>query len=671
MRFTKHIQKRSLKNNQEQISDENIDYNLLSRLILDLENAASHNELGYFWRKAKLLKNDAKSNGQGFKELLALASASQAYRKVIGKLTQSYEKTEKDQTDIVDKPTLSTANLYEKSKPFFREIWSLLAGSAVFGGFLIENPENGLWAAFGGIIAAILTSMTLNITYTRTRNRTIKKEFTFIMDTSLHTLNREIPTLISRLKEAGFFPVFIIDELDKFLDKKEHLDQFVKLNANLKHLIADRTFFCFLTDRNYFDHLTFEFKNEAYPIAYTLFSRRLFITYGPNDLHFYLWRLFVDDGKKEAFTSKIHCYIYWCLYKSRFHIGDLKKEFFRNIKKSSAQINNEFSIIIPSDIDARINAQGLERPVLSFYTIQIIFQLAIEYLLTHSGSKVKERIEQEPHFAQLIYDTLYYPSRKWESGVRELDISRDALEVYLIQRMIPIEKATNEPGATQLPESEETNVGDEFANSSNGLLNNLDFDFLYNQMTLLVSFFEDIDKLRSYLQVNPPDYIPQPMIWQEIIDLIPARSKPLLTLQEQTKYEWNYDFYGRELPAKLTEDEEEQMFDYKNYIYDFNSLLTRWTASHYELFNRELFEKRRREDQNPIDLGDRDRMKIQQFLYSKDIENQDYLLEENIIQRLQAVENYENTRVLYDPNRSGLYYSQKICPIYNRGNKFI
>ena len=54
------------------------------------------------------------------------------------------------------------------------------------------------------------------------------------------------------MKDAGFAPIFVLDELDKARDASAALDKFLTLT---KHIVTDQAAFLFLTNRDYYERL--------------------------------------------------------------------------------------------------------------------------------------------------------------------------------------------------------------------------------------------------------------------------------------------------------------------------------------------------------------------------------------------------------------------------------
>jgi hypothetical protein len=77
------------------------------------------------------------------------------------------------------------------------------------------------------------------------------REMTVEVDWSTKRLERDFPSLIRRVKDAGFAPIFILDELDK-MDAPDKLQSFLRL---AKHIVTDDAAFLFLVNRDYYEHL--------------------------------------------------------------------------------------------------------------------------------------------------------------------------------------------------------------------------------------------------------------------------------------------------------------------------------------------------------------------------------------------------------------------------------
>ena len=63
-------------------------------------------------------------------------------------------------------------------------------------------------------------------------------------------------------------------ELDKVKDVKKHLQELIN---KTKHIVVDRTLFCFLANRDYFDYIHDETTRNSFPVEHTYFSHRLLL----------------------------------------------------------------------------------------------------------------------------------------------------------------------------------------------------------------------------------------------------------------------------------------------------------------------------------------------------------------------------------------------------------
>jgi len=147
---------------------------------------------------------------QGFREIVAVATAAQAFQICAGQITYSRI----DNQAATDESTLTTTT---KISELVSRVAILFAGTAA--GATIAVGQNSLPIGLGaGVLVWLLGAVTMTLSTTRTRNRTQKLDFTFLRDRSIQTLDRELPLMIDRIRDAGLAPVFVIDELDK-LDK--------------------------------------------------------------------------------------------------------------------------------------------------------------------------------------------------------------------------------------------------------------------------------------------------------------------------------------------------------------------------------------------------------------------------------------------------------------------
>ena len=246
-----------------------------------------------------------------------------------------------------------------------------------------------------------------------------------------------MPIVIERLRAAGLAPVFVVDELDKV----EHTanagsleDGMRELLFNLKHLVADYGFFCFLTDRDYFDHLRRRTADAAYPIEHTLFSHRLFVVHRAEHLHDYLYRVITVSNPTDLESCGKRILAYSLLHKAALHPFDLQRELAQCCDRSGL-----------------VRATPDELISLPRHLLHVALQVAVEKALAEPD--LKNRIEQDPPFAQAAEDALYYLSRALIRGEAEVEIDRDKLVAYLSSRT-----EQSEPGHAEQLTDEELDV---------------------------------------------------------------------------------------------------------------------------------------------------------------------------------------------------------------------
>ncbi|NUQ23489.1 MAG: hypothetical protein HUU34_06030 [Saprospiraceae bacterium] len=468
------------------------DAELTAQLKLELDNASPPDVFRQFWAKAGRLDD------RGFKELIALTSAAQAYQMVSGQIEETIERkqtAEAKQSLSVESNNDSRDNAL---KSFADALIGLFTGAAAGATVLFNTDFKGLLAAAVGMGATLLTIFGLQYTSSRSKEKKEDRTLKFIPDRSVSTLDRQLPVLVNRLREAGYIPVFVVDELDKVIAYP--YEQFGNLVAYLKFFIAERSFFCFLTDRNYFDYLNDLSRQKPYPKEHTYFTHRLFVLHRPADLHnFYNDQLLMTDptGATAVLDSgtglsgtlqnpilddtEIQLLSYLLLHKARMHAFDLR-QLLSNL------ITQDDLIQLPNGLRTYLG-----------YRFHILIQVTIEWLLNQG--ELKARLDQEPHFGQLAYDTLYYPSRCWEKGEPELDARKESLEKYLNTRTLfnhQLHQA-NTPQDNQdhhLDQADSTPKLKQFISQS-------DLDFLHDQLLKLISkIFIDPEQVFDDLKIN-------------------------------------------------------------------------------------------------------------------------------------------------------------------------
>lgn len=451
---------------------------------------------------------------QGMLELLALSSAAQAYQLVRGKL-QTKEGTKQDDTS---KSSLTFQTVGEV-KNLLNPLLGLLAGGAV--GWGLKSAElPTLVAALAGTATGLGTAVTLNFTSSRSHENSRSREVTFLPDTTIASLDRMVPLLVERCRQAGVAPVFVVDELDKVSALEKRMGPLVR---HLKSLVTEKTFFCFLADRSYLEGLRRELLATPYRTEYTYFSDRVFVVYRPGDLHKYLGNVLrATEPTNSNDTIDLEVLPYVLLHRSRLHPFDLRRQLAR-------MRGSDGAISLPP---------GVVRTELA-YRFDVLIQVAMEWLLEQP--ELRERLSQDEDFTQLIYDTLYYPSRMWERGSTDLDVSRDTFFKYLEERMSPTLGADPSNDGIPAAEAGARPAGNDCA------LSDLDKNFLFSRLRELVGFLAEPERLRKTVTSESPKLFPT-----NVLDAIPADPKfKLLDFKSvdgramRDVYVWRRDVFGR------------------------------------------------------------------------------------------------------------------------------
>lgn len=411
---------------------------LASRFELELDQYPGIARLNEYWRLSESLsrgvlfwdrRDQRLAPGQGYRELVALASTCLAYQRICGKLSSKDENSSGDSSKLDAELTVNA-----KGSALLKPITALLTGGAVGAGLLASKMIEPTLAVFAGLVTALLSSYSFKYSKSRKREETVNRADLFIPDLSVATLDRILPVLLGRIRRAGLAPVFVVDELDK-VDLTDRITEMVK---RLKKLVAENAFFCFLTDRKYFEEMIGRTTDAPYPIEYTYYTNQLFIIFRHKDLHDYLDKVLVvpaaasapqlptapvapDDSSEDRSDRELLRYI--LLHDSQMHSIDLRRQLVA-IRNANGEVN------IPRG-EVRFRRH---------YPFAIRIQVAIELILDED--EMRAEIDRRVEFLQLAHDALYYISRQWHNAPDHLDLSdttgRKHFEDYLRNR-----KATN------------------------------------------------------------------------------------------------------------------------------------------------------------------------------------------------------------------------------------
>lgn len=414
---------------------------LAAQLEVELDRCPEPARLRQIWAQAGLLEDGvlfapgpavaAERPDQGLRELVALSSACEMYRRISGSFT-----SEQERKDEAKREAEASVAASSQGKDFFSPLTVLLTGGLVGTGALATGTTSGPIAALTGVIAALGAATVFKVSASRSRRRTVTEDSKFVRDLTVKTLDREIPVLVERCLDAGLVPFFIIDELDKVEGLSSRITSLVK---RLKKLVAERAFFCFLSDRSYFEEMRERMRARPYSIEYTYFTYDLFVVFDHRDLHRFLLRILTlaepsnrrrtasgtgDGGPTPPASSvsivssdeveDLRILPYVLLHQAKMHPIDLRRELTRLGDQNRA----------PGEWRSRANLCDL------------MIQVAVEVVL--EGEAMQERLRREPRFRRLAHDALYYPSRRWEDGEYDLDLGDEQEEDFgewLISRM--------------------------------------------------------------------------------------------------------------------------------------------------------------------------------------------------------------------------------------------
>lgn len=403
-------------------------HELAAQLIVELDHAPDLDALRYIWNRTGKLQSGVlfpaanpplRDNRQGYRELLAASAVIEGYRRVAGKLEgvdgslRQAEKIEK-----ADRKTDWSG------KDFLNPLTGLLAGGAAGAGVLMSGAGGAvkpLAAALAGLIAAVGSTSVLNYSSSRTRKNSRESKSTFTWDTSIASLDRMLPVMVERIVDAGLAPIFVVDELDKIPDLENKMEHLIH---HLKHLVTEKTFFCFLTERSYFEHIVTSSRTKVYGKEHTFFSDRLFVHYSPQDLHKYLFDILSRDNLTDNEQLDRLVLPYFLLERSKMHPIDLRRAL-------SDLTDPKAAITLP--VGTVRQPEG--------YGMAVLIQAAVETILDEP--EWRGRLSQDPNFARIAHDALYLPARSWESGAASVTLTREALRCELEMRMQDDDHATS------------------------------------------------------------------------------------------------------------------------------------------------------------------------------------------------------------------------------------
>jgi hypothetical protein len=273
---------------------------------------------------------------------------------------------------------------------------------------------------------------------------------------TLPDLDRLLPMMVRRVEDAGFAPIFVVEELDKIPDLAMRLAGFMR---HLKYFVTDRAFFCFLTDRRYFEEFDSHLRRQPHPPEETFFGERILLHYTPQDFYAHLDRRLTVHTQTATQLSEAALFRRLLLFRSRVHPDLLRQAISANLGPDH---------IVMDDSLWRVFG----------YLLAVYMQIAVEVVYYDPSTQL--RIRQKPEFSQWVLDTLYYPATTWEDGKATFSISRESLRQHLHRQIASVrsdgrtmaEMVSGEPSMSQ--------------GANGGVLFEDDLQFLWGKLNELV-----------------------------------------------------------------------------------------------------------------------------------------------------------------------------------------
>jgi hypothetical protein len=476
-----------------------------AQLALELDSGCDPDLLRSYWERLQRLGNgvlwprDADPTlaargvaSQGLREIVALTTAGQAFQVCSGAI--SYEVNNKsDWTQKADVATSDSTDL----KDVLMKLGTLGAGALTSTALAITGQDPLVLAAGGGLVWLLGT---LSFTWSTSRSSLKHKssDYTFLRDFSIGTLDRDLPLVIRRIREAGLAPVFVIDELDKVKDARKKIASVIN---RLKHITSDFGFFCFLTNRDYYDEVDRAIQEETYPAEHTYFGERLLVLYEPKDIFEHLTRVVVSDSPDDD------------LPRAAFALATMHKA-----KLNFADIGRAISLEQGDGNTLAPTADALRTQL--HFRLKATVQLAVEDIL--GGDAMARRCKEDPAFAHLAVDTLYALSRAWERGDTVFNGSREALDTYLKGRLKASRVQTHaDPSTDATPPDPDPDPRPE------PRIDPSDLDALEEAQRGLFEHLKDFSRLKGAVRTRPDN-----RTWR-LDEIIPEA--PLALLVEKTK----------------------------------------------------------------------------------------------------------------------------------------
>jgi hypothetical protein len=417
----------------------------------------------------------------------------------------------------------------------------LRRGHGVGVGVLANSSLGPTAAAALGLATGIFSVLTFSWASKRSVTSERKRDYTFIIEPDKQSLERDLPLVIERVRDAGLAPVFVVDELDK-VDTPVVVRDLVN---RLKHLTTDYGCFCFLTDRKYYVDLIRKVEKEAFPVEHSYFSHLLFILPHPDGFLEFLrditqWESAIPVLPPEDVAAR-----------SIFGLFVLHRS-----KLNMVEVLREIGALCRPDGGLKLTTQDLQR---GEYLFAASIQLAIG--LTLRGDAMRQRVVAEPSFMQLALDALYILSRAWESKATTVKLDRDSIVRCLLERSGKDVGAATEAEIAQM--LQETGVG------------SIDLDIIDGEVGRLTDLLCSSALLKQRLSEVGQSELAALV---HATNLIKANGKP-------REFEFLYDMYGQEVAvsealkatppaAKLPPDVAHRISQARDFLDAFNVALT-------------------------------------------------------------------------------------------------
>jgi hypothetical protein len=377
---------------------------------------------------------------QGIREIRAIAACADAYRAIVGRTTERLELASRDerkkQIELRVGPASSDAGAKKEDKaeksgdtrtksaadkvipPALGTVAGGLAPAA-------QNIESAVLAVLIGGLVWLLSWFAVSRTVRRQSSQEMHRILTTEPEWNSERIERDFPKLLARVKDAGFAPIFILDELDKMEDANEKLASFLRYS---KHLVTAEAAFLFLTNRDYYERLIIDDRKSTDNLpTKTFYTYRIFVRYEPDNYRQFLlsrvdrssWR----DSDRDRLTLGLVAWATILMYRTAMLPFDFNRQ-----------------LMLMVDAQGRFNDQDPELPLRhTVYRQQLAMQLGIETITRDVA--VRERMKELPYYSQYIYDTLYYVrqvhEREQSAGNAPIIVTSDTIRTYLWRRAEP------------------------------------------------------------------------------------------------------------------------------------------------------------------------------------------------------------------------------------------